>query len=143
MGALAFLHRFGARLNPHGHFHGVVVNGVFEADGAGGARSRTAQGLGSEGLAEIPTEVRVRLLRALARRELLEREDVQAMGAWEHGRGFSLDARVRVEADDRRGLERLLRYCTRPAFALERLREIAHGHRVYESVRPGLGGASA
>ncbi|QLH52626.1 MAG: transposase [Candidatus Accumulibacter cognatus] len=91
----------------------------------------------------IPAKVRVRLLRALARRELLEREDVQAMGAWEHGGGFSLDARVRVEADDRRGLEPLLRYCTRPAFALERLREIAHGHRVYESVRPGLGGASA
>jgi hypothetical protein len=41
------------------------------------------------------------------------------IGAWEHGGGFSLDASVRVEADDRLGLERLLRYCARPAFALE------------------------
>jgi hypothetical protein len=48
----------------------------------------------------------------------------QAMGAWDHGGGFSVDASVRIEADDRLGLERLLRYCARPAFALERSRKI-------------------
>jgi hypothetical protein len=35
--------------------------------------------------------------------------------------GFSLDAAVHVGAHDRAGLERLLRYCARPPFALERL----------------------
>ncbi|AHF00278.1 hypothetical protein THITH_15170 [Thioalkalivibrio paradoxus ARh 1] len=40
--------------------------------------------------------------------------------AWEHGGGFSLDASVRIEADDREGLERLLRYCARPSFAADR-----------------------
>lgn len=30
MGAVAFIHRFGALLNPHVHFHCVVVEGVFE-----------------------------------------------------------------------------------------------------------------
>jgi hypothetical protein len=35
--------------------------------------------------------------------------------------GFSLDAVVRIEATDRKGLERLLRYCARPIFASERL----------------------
>ena len=34
---------------------------------------------------------------------------------------FSLDAAVRIEGPDRAGLERLLRYCARPPFALERL----------------------
>jgi hypothetical protein len=34
--------------------------------------------------------------------------------------GFSLDTVVRIEATDRRGLERLLRYCARPIFASER-----------------------
>jgi hypothetical protein len=72
---------------------------------------------------------------------LLEREDAQAMGEWEHGGGFSLDAGVRIEAHDREGLERLLRYCARPAFALERLRQIAPEHLVYESVKPGPGGS--
>jgi hypothetical protein len=35
----------------------------------------------------------------------------------------------------------LLRYCARPAFALERLREIDPEHLVYESVKPGPGGS--
>ena len=34
-----------------------------------------------------------------------------------HGGGFSVDAGVRIEAADRAGLERLLRYCARPPFA--------------------------
>ena len=37
------------------------------------------------------------------------------------GGGFSLHAAVRLEAEDRAGLERLLRCCARPAFASERL----------------------
>ena len=41
-----------------------------------------------------------------------------------NGGGFSVDASVRIEADDRPGLERLLRYCARPPFALERLEAI-------------------
>jgi hypothetical protein len=32
---------------------------------------------------------------------------------------------VRIEGDDRGGLERLLRYCARPPFALERLHALA------------------
>jgi hypothetical protein len=51
-------------------------------------------------------------------------EDARIMAAWEHGGGFSVDAGVRIEADNRAGLERLLRYCARPAYALERLRVI-------------------
>ena len=77
----------------------------------------------------------------LARRGVLEREDAGAMGTWDHGEGFSLDASVRIEADDRLGLERLLRYRTWPAFALERLREIDAVRLVYASVKPGAGGS--
>jgi hypothetical protein len=46
------------------------------------------------------------------------------MEQWEHGGGFSLDASVRIEARDRRGLERLLRDCARPPFAADRLEEL-------------------
>jgi hypothetical protein len=141
IGAVAFIHRFGALLNAHVHFHCVVVEGVFEADAAGGANFHEARGVGPEIIADIQAEVRARLLRALARRALIEREEAEAMGAWDHGGGFSLDASVRIEAHDRQGLERLLRYCARPAFALERLREIDPEHLVYESVKPGPGGS--
>ena len=71
--------------------------------------------------------MRRRLLRAVERRGLLSPEEARIMAAWEHGGGFSVDAGVRIEADDRNDLERLLRYCARPAFALERLREIDPG----------------
>ena len=37
--------------------------------------------------------------------------------------GFSVDAGVCIEADDRAALERLLRYCARPPFAMDRLRK--------------------
>jgi len=132
---------FGALLNPHVHFQRVVVEGVFEADGAGGARFHEARGVCPEIIAEIQAKVRRPLLRAAARRGLFEREDAQAMGAWDHGGGFSLDASVRIEADDQEALERLLRYCARPAFALERLREIDPAHQVYESIKPGPSGS--
>lgn len=84
--------------------------------------------------------IRRRQLRALTRRGLLEPEVAEEMASWEHGGGFSLDADVRIEAEDRSGLERLLRYCARPAFALEQLRQIDPEHLVYESRKPGPGG---
>ena len=106
IGAVAFIHPFGALLNAHVHFHCVVVDGVFEADGAGGVRFHEARGIGPETIAAIQAQVRHRLLSVLARRGVLEREDAEAMGTWDHGGGFSLDASVRREADDRLGLGR-------------------------------------
>jgi hypothetical protein len=52
------------------------------------------------------------------------------MLAWEHS-GFSVDASVRISLHDRdvpsstKSLEHLVRYCARPAFALERLTVVA------------------
>ena len=63
-----------------------------------------------------------------------------AMGQWEHGGGFSVDGSVRIEAADRAGRERLLRYCARPPFALDRLRELDPERLLYESTKPGPGG---
>jgi hypothetical protein len=86
--------------------------------------------------------VRVRVLRWFTRRGLIEPDDVREMLAWENS-GFCLDAAVRVPADDRAGLERLLRYCARPPFALERL-EVLDEHRViYRLPKPRRDGATA
>ena len=53
---------------------------------------------------------------------------------------FSLDASVAVEASDRAGLERLLRYC-RPAFSVKRLSWHTVGERlVYRLPKPRPGG---
>jgi hypothetical protein len=43
---------------------------------------------------------------------------------------------VGIQADDRAGLERLLRYCARPPFALERLAQLPDGRLLYRFPRP-------
>jgi len=61
------------------------------------------------------------------------------MGQWQHGGGFSVDGSVRIEATDRAGRERLLRYCARAPFALDRLREHDREYLIYEPPKPGPG----
>ncbi len=114
---------------------------VFEGDAEGGITFHPAVGLDPSAIGKVQAAVRRRLLRSVLRRGLLSADDAQVMAEWEHGGGFSVDAEVRIEAHERDGLERLLRYCARPAFALERLREIDPEHLVYESVKPGPGGS--
>ena len=66
--------------------------------------------------------MRRRILRAFVARGHLEAHDAKDMAAYAHGGGFSVDAGVRIEAPDRAGLERLLRYCA-PPFAMDRLKQ--------------------
>ena len=44
-----------------------------------------------------------------------------------------------LEADDRSGLERLLRYCARPPFALQNLHQLDDEHLVYHNPKPRPG----
>jgi len=81
-------------------------------------------------------------LRWFARSGLIERDDVREMLAWEYS-GFSLDAAVRVGASDRAGVERLLRYCARPPFALERLERLDGERILYRSPKPQRDGTTA
>jgi hypothetical protein len=53
-------------------------------------------------------------LRVVVRRGRLPGDAARAMAQWQHGGGFSVDGSVRIEAADRAGRERLLRY-SRPA----------------------------
>jgi hypothetical protein len=43
---------------------------------------------------------------------------------------------VRIDGHDRAGLERLLRYCARPPFALERLEQVGNDRLVYRFPKP-------
>ena len=47
---------------------------------------------------------------------------------------------MRIEADDRQGLERLLRYCARPPFAADRLEVLDAQRLIYRLPKPGLDG---
>jgi hypothetical protein len=56
--------------------------------------------------------------------------------------GFNVHAGVTAHAGDREGLERLLRYCARPAFSLERLSRLADGRVAYLLRKPRRNGAT-
>jgi hypothetical protein len=83
---------------------------LFDAAAAGGVVFHAATGIDANAIAEVQARVRRRLLRVFVRRGLLPGDDAQAMGQWEHGGGFSVDGSVRIEAADRAGRLRLLRY---------------------------------
>jgi hypothetical protein len=121
MGAVAFIHRFGSSLNEHVHFHVCVVDGVFE-EVADSVIFHSASGIDAPAVAQVQATLRRRILRAFVGRGLLESCDAKEVLGYKHN-GFSVDAGVCIGATDRAGLERLLRYCARPAFAMDRLRK--------------------
>ena len=151
IGAVAFIHRFGSSLNEHVHFHVCVVDGVFE-EVAGGQEGDAADaasqisppriifhpatGVTADAVGQAQASLRRRILRAFVGRNLLESFEAQEMLGYKHS-GFSVDTSVCIAAHDRSGLERLLRYCARPAFALERLRKAG------DTAQPESGGVPA
>ena len=139
-GAVAFIHRFGSALNPHRHFHCVVLDGVFACAAAGDVVFHPTTGIDAPAIAAVQAAVREPLLQSFVRRGLLEADAARDMAQWRQGGGFSVHAAVRIEAADRPGLERLLRYCARPPFALERLQQRDAEHLIYAATQPGPGG---
>jgi hypothetical protein len=121
-GAVSFLHRFGAALNPHFHFHIVVLDGVFTEIADGDVRFHEATHFSADHTAALAPLLQRRILRLFQRRGLLDTHTTDDMLTWQGTGGFSLDASVRIRGSDRSGRERLLRYCARPPFALDRLR---------------------
>jgi hypothetical protein len=120
IGAVAFIHRFGSSLNGHVHFHVCAVDGVFEE--VPGIVFHPARAIDETAVAQVQATLRKRILRAFVGRGLLESCDAKEMLGYQHS-GFSVDAGVCIEAHDRAALERLLRYCARPPFAMDRLRK--------------------
>jgi hypothetical protein len=120
-GAVSFIHRAGSTFNQHLHYHCIVTEGVFAPSGCGEARFFQATGIDDALIDGLAEKIRRRVLRYMVRRDLIDEQVAVDMDAWHHHAGFSLDASVRVERDDRMALERLVRYCARPMFAQSRL----------------------
>ncbi len=136
IGAIAFIHQFGASLNEHTHFHICVIDGVLETAEDDTPLAFFEACLDAATVAATRTTIRRRILRLFVRLHLLEAHDAKLMGEWDHDGGFSLDASVRIEGWDRQGLERLLRYCARPPFALERIEVRDDEQVIYHLPKP-------
>jgi hypothetical protein len=133
---VSFVQRFGSALNAHVHFHCCVIDGVFAVGEDGQIHFAEAAALTPEDLVAVQQQVRARVLRWFARAGHLDHADARDMAGWHHGGGFSLDAAVRIDGAERSGLERLLRYCARPPFALERLEQVGDAQLVYRFPKP-------
>jgi hypothetical protein len=65
--------------------------------------------------------IQKRVLSYFCRRKFFDKDEMKKMLSYETS-GFSLNASVKVEAWDKDGLERLIRYCARPPFKSENIR---------------------
>ena len=100
-----------------------------------------ASALDEADIAALEGVVAIRVPRLFERRGLLSPEATCEMASWGHNAGFSVDASVRIEAKDRAGLERLLRYCARPVFASQRLSWAREGEQLrYQLPKPRVDG---
>jgi hypothetical protein len=139
-GAVAFVHRFGSYLNSHVHFHVLVTDGVFSAGDDGAAIFHPAVDLDQDDHLAVQSKIRRRGLRWLHRHGHLDSAAVHALDTPDHAGGWSVDASVILPAWDRQGLERLVRYCARPALSQERLGRAGDDLLVYSLKRPTLDG---
>ncbi len=113
------IQRFGSRVNLHVHVHAVVSDGAFAFEG-GVLRFHPAPQPTVEELSELNRLIRRKVLLLLKRVGAVPEEAVAELLARPLG-GFSLDGSVRVEAEDRAGLGRLVGYILRPAISVKRL----------------------
>jgi hypothetical protein len=141
-GAVVFPHRFGSSLNANYHFHACVIEGLYAAEGEG-VRFHAVAELSEAAILQVQEKVRRRVLKAFVRWGLLEADAGDEMLGWQHGGGFSLDASVRIAAEDRDGIERLLRYCARPPLAAGHLQwmDARHEQLRYQLPKPMADGS--
>jgi hypothetical protein len=135
LGAVSFIQRFGSRLNLHIHFHCVVFDGVFYTDQKGTLQFADVYNFGKEDTDHVEARVRQRVLSLFKRRGLLSEDEVENIKGWKGSGGFSVNADVHIEDDDRRGAERLIRYCARPAFSGEKLKLLSEKAETADSTR--------
>ncbi len=121
LGAVTFLQRFGSTLNLHFHFHSCVIDGLFDREG----NFYSVGFFNSEEIKAVEKQVCKKVVRFFLRQGFLNGEEASDMLSWNYS-GFSLDASVLIEAQDRDGLERLIRYCARPVFASSRLEKVGN-----------------
>ena len=87
--------------------------------GSGGRSGGSGSGRNARAIALCT--VRLRVLRWFARRGLLDSSAAADMRTWRGTGGFSIDGSVRIEGEDRAGIERLVRSCARGPLGRERL----------------------
>lgn len=117
---IAAIQRFGSRINVHVHVHVVASDGLFVLTQDKRLVFLPLESLDSQQLQDLSNRIRRKILKRMRRLQAVPEETIEELIARPIG-GFSLNGEVRIEAQDRAGLQRLLSYCLRPAISLKRL----------------------
>ena len=124
---------FGSLANFHPHLHSVVSLGVFDREGNFHPAPDDID------FAPLEELFRQRTLKMMFQRGKITPERVELLRSWRHS-GFHVDARRRLQAEDRKGLQNVLQYMERPPVALERLEYRSDGLVHYTgNYHPSLG----
>ena len=136
IGGISFIHRFGSSLNAHPHFHCIIIEGVFVKDSDSQTIFYKISSITEKDIQAVQERVRLRVLKNFKRSGLLEAHDVENMKTWNGGGGFSVNGSAYIHENDREGLERLIRYCARPPFSMERITKQPDGNIIYQLNKP-------
>ena len=121
---LHFIQRFGGALNLHIHIHAIASDGAFTlTPGKFGNKElifTPIPGPDEAELAKIVAAIQKKFLRRLSLTGCLPRQATEEMLVWKNS-GFSLHKDVVIYPRNRPGLERLIKYCSRPALSVARL----------------------
>lgn len=131
IGAVSFIQRFGAFINVHVHYHSIVTDGIFTEDESGELNFQKAAEITDDDVNLLVEKVRKKVIKYMVRQNLIDPIDAKDMLRWEHNGGFSIDCKVKIDKDSRLGLEKLLRYCSRPPLLLSRLHKDENGTIIY------------
>ena len=120
LGGVTFIHPFGSTFNLQLHFHVCLIDGIFtEIDGS--VHFTPLPSLSQNDIDNILKITQQKVLKLMVRKGFIEKYEMEEMLNWNHQGGFSIDASVKINGNDRAGLERLLKYCARPIFFMNRL----------------------
>ena len=125
---ILYVQTFGDLVTFNPHIHALVADGVFLPSG----RFRVLPPLPEAALCEA---LRYKLLDFLRTEGVLQAELADRMLNWRHS-GFSVHNRVRTNAGDAAGRQRLARYMIRCPFALEKMRYVPDSGMVIYRSKP-------
>ena len=126
---VAAVQTFGSLTNWHPHVHTITAEGVFAPDG----HFEPVPHIRRDRALEIRRD---KVFDIFFDAGLLDLETIGSMMSWKHS-GFNIDASVRIEAEDRAGMQRLIEYISRCPFSLAGMIKITDDGKVlYRASHP-------
>ncbi|MBA7668082.1 hypothetical protein ES703_76186 [subsurface metagenome] len=112
-GAILAYQSFGDMLRPNSHFHGLVLEGGFDAES-------NFVFIPIHNVDKMTECFRRRVIRFFLDRELITESFAQNLLCWKNS-GFSIDLKLRIYGSDYKAMEAIAQYLARPPLSLSKI----------------------